>query len=447
MNQSPPEKQIKITQQILQTGIFNRPRSHSLSEVNRANITATCDNQNQMRQNKEHTTWTSVQGKKRQRDSPINDRALKQTKLNAYWLSEPVPTSNSFAELDSLPSDLSQEKQPEKQPRPPPLFVDKVDNIRPLTKLLNEKVPGLFELKVIRNNVVKIQPHSSEAFKIVTKELDTKNTEYYTYKPKQERNFKVILKHMHPSTDTEDIREALAALDHTATNIWNIKQMGTKKALDMFVIELQPKTNNKEIYNIKGLLNCRIKFEPPRPKRSIPQCSNCQDYGHTKKYCRRKPRCIKCAGYHTSAECSRKERSEEVKCVLCNGNHPANYKGCSIYKELQKQKYPPLRNKTYVTNSITNLQRDHHKLPETESTNRTKTYAEVTNNNRTSKPTKHNKENDKDPTNSEHIYEPTVNSGDFKQIMNMFREMMQQMTTMTTLLMNLMSKLHLHSDP
>jgi hypothetical protein len=40
-----------------------------------------------------------------------------------------------------------------------------------------------------------------------------------------------------------------------------------------------------------------------------------------------------------------KEKSEHVKCVLCNGNHPANYKGCTVYKEIQKRTFPPLRNK------------------------------------------------------------------------------------------------------
>jgi hypothetical protein len=30
-------------------------------------------------------------------------------------------------------------------------------------------------------------------------------------------------------------------------------------------------------------------------------------------------------------------------CVLCGGNQPENYKGCTGYKELQQKKYPPLR--------------------------------------------------------------------------------------------------------
>ena len=37
----------------------------------------------------------------------------------------------------------------------------------------------------------------------IVKELEIKKTEFYTYKPKIERGFKIILRGMHPSIDTE----------------------------------------------------------------------------------------------------------------------------------------------------------------------------------------------------------------------------------------------------
>jgi hypothetical protein len=74
----------------------------------------------------------------------------------------------------------------------------------------------------------------------------------------------------------------------------------------------------------------------------------CQRYGHTKNYCHLKPGCVKCAGYHSTTQCPRKERSSDVRCVLCGGNHPANYKGCTVYKDLQQKTFPPLRPKIYT---------------------------------------------------------------------------------------------------
>jgi hypothetical protein len=47
-------------------------------------------------------------------------------------------------------------------------------------------------------------------------------------------------------------------------------------------------------------------------------------------------------------QCHQKERSSDVLCVLCGGNHPANYKECTVYKDLQKKTYQPLRLKQYT---------------------------------------------------------------------------------------------------
>jgi hypothetical protein len=88
-----------------------------------------------------------------------------------------------------------------------------------------------------------------------------------------------------------------------------------------------------------------VRFEPPRPKRNLPQCGKCQRYGHTQVYCYHSPRCVKCVGNHFTKLCSRKEKSEHVKCVLCDGSHPASYKGCTVYKELQQRTFPHLRTK------------------------------------------------------------------------------------------------------
>jgi hypothetical protein len=65
-------------------------------------------------------------------------------------------------------------------------------------------------------------------------------------------------------------------------------------------------------------------------------------------FCHLKPRYVKCAGDHSTSHCPRKKRSSDVQCVFCNGNHPANYKGCTVYKDLQKKPIHPLRPKQYT---------------------------------------------------------------------------------------------------
>jgi hypothetical protein len=95
-----------------------------------------------------------------------------------------------------------QKENPAKQQKPPPIFVDGVCNISPLTQLLNEVAKNEHELKILNNQQVKIQPKTTEKFSIIVKALKEKQTSFHTYKPKEERNFKVVLKNMHPSTNT-----------------------------------------------------------------------------------------------------------------------------------------------------------------------------------------------------------------------------------------------------
>lgn len=130
-------------------------------------------------------------------------------------------------------------------------------------------------------------------------------------------------------------------MGHKVVNISNILQRGTKNPLSMFTIELQTNPNNKTIYSVTNLLHCKISFEPPHHKREIPQCSNCQKYGHTKNYCNKAPICVKCAGKHKTIDCKQTHPESTPKCALCNGSHTANYKGCEIYKTLKIQRFPP----------------------------------------------------------------------------------------------------------
>jgi len=106
-----------------------------------------------------------------------------------------------------------------------------------------------------------------------------------------------------------------------------------------------------DIYKVGSFLDCRVKFEPSYFKCEIPQCINCQRYGHTKNVCSRKTRGIKSAGGHSTINCSRRKKSKNIKCMLCEGNHPANYKGCMASKDLQRNFFPILGRKVVTSKS------------------------------------------------------------------------------------------------
>jgi hypothetical protein len=163
----------------------------------------------------------------------------------------------------------------------PSIFVAKVDHFSSFSQLLKEVAAGEYEIKII-NKQIKIQPKNSIAYVNIVKDVKGKNTEFHTDKSKQEKGIRIVFKHIHATTNLNDIKKEIKELGHTVTNIWNIKKQGTKKAIYIFYIELKPKSNNKNIYNICSLLQCRVKFKSPHSKHEIHQCIHCHWYSHKK---------------------------------------------------------------------------------------------------------------------------------------------------------------------
>jgi len=69
------------------------------------------------------------------------------------------------------------------------------------------------------NEQIKIQSRSSIAYVNIVKELKSRNTEFHTYKSKQERSFKVVLKHIYATANLDNIKKEIKELGHTVTNI------------------------------------------------------------------------------------------------------------------------------------------------------------------------------------------------------------------------------------
>ena len=169
------------------------------------------------------------------------------------------------------------------------------------------------------------------------------NANFHTYQLKQERPFRVVLRNIHHSANLDELKFELLKLGHEVINISNIRHRISKNLLSLFFIDLKQKSNNKQIYNINRLMNSAVKIEPPLTRKEIVKCKRCERYGHTQKYCNHNCRCVKCAGTHPID--LTKSPETPAKWIHCQGDHPANYEGCSAYKTLYRNKYPKLRAK------------------------------------------------------------------------------------------------------
>lgn len=243
-----------------------------------------------------------------------------------------------------------------KIPLPPPINVSNISNFEIFRKKILETTKELTNFKALSNSDVKITVQNEDDYRNVKKLLEKfknesstqlENIEYHTYQLKSEKSYRTVVRGLPSSISHDEIKEDLEKLGHEVVGVTNIFKMVTidgvkvRKAFPLFYIDLKQKDNNKEVFNIRNLAYCTVKIEPPKKTRGIPQCTNCQQLGHTKSFCHRQNKCVKCAENHHTKQC-KKQPGSPPTCALCQQKgHTANYKGCPVYQNKIKsqQKY------------------------------------------------------------------------------------------------------------
>lgn len=229
---------------------------------------------------------------------------------------------------------------PAKESLPPPIFIKGVLNFSDLlSEFTNLIGPNSFVCKSTSTHL-KVQATKPDDYRTLIRFLKDNDASFHTYQLQSEKAYRVVIRNLHPSTSISEISTAIKEIGFPVRQVTNIKHYQTKNALPMFFVDLEPDPSNKDIFNIKSLLHTIIKVEEPHKRREIPQCLNCQSYGHTRAYCAYPSRCVKCGENHPTQIC-KKTSDTPATCALCNGNHPANYKGCTVHKELQNRRRQP----------------------------------------------------------------------------------------------------------
>ena len=127
------------------------------------------------------------------------------------WLQEITPR-NSFSALPEETVTDPTKKSTTRIAKPPPIYID-AKIINPLIQLLNNTVEKEnYTIKQIKVDQVKVQTNSPETFRKVTKTLKEKNAGYHTYQLKADKSYKIVLRGLHPKTNTDNISEELAKI-------------------------------------------------------------------------------------------------------------------------------------------------------------------------------------------------------------------------------------------
>lgn len=282
------------------------------------------------------SNWQAVTKKRKTSRSPIGFLHKRQQIDETATPS----TSNRFSALaanDKESNGNNSSSQPT-EPKPPPIFIPNVDNIGKMISCLSKVIANSdFNFKCLRDGQVRLMTKTIESYRKVVRHFESSKICYHTFQLKKDRAYRVVIKGLHHSTAISDIKAKLLSLGHQVRSVRNVISRKTKEPLSMFFVDLDPSENNKDVYNIHSIDNAIFTVEPPKRFDDIVQCFRCQEYGHTKSYCRKPFRCVKCGLDHSTTECT-KPANTPAKCVHCLSNHTASYKGCLIYQKLVSNK-------------------------------------------------------------------------------------------------------------
>ena len=168
-------------------------------------------------------SWTVATSSKKRKVTPLASARKIDTLEKKQWL-EDIKLHNPFNALPEEAATDPTESPTNRIPKPPPIYIDaKISD--PLIELLNNTAgKDNSIIKQIKIDQVKVQTNTSEIFRNVTRSLKEKNAAYHTFQLKTDKSYKVVIRGLHPKTNTGKISEELAKIGHQVRTINNINK-------------------------------------------------------------------------------------------------------------------------------------------------------------------------------------------------------------------------------
>lgn len=102
---------------------------------------------------------------------------------------------------------------------------------------------------------IKINVRNGDAYRILVRVLKEARLTFHSYKNKQERPIRVMIKHLHYSYNIERIKN-LRAKNLKIIDVTNKISWKFKKSLDIFILIFNNEENIDKIYKITNILGC-----------------------------------------------------------------------------------------------------------------------------------------------------------------------------------------------
>lgn len=279
------------------------------------------------------TEIQSLGNKKRKSDNSAFEVTI--NTLNSY---EPLSDMESMDDDEPPPpAGVKPKSSMEKQVKMPPIVVySYLENHSKALKTLRSACKQDFDVKCRGNRLIFLAKCKEDYNKIIA-DVTSAKLEYHTYTPADEINRTLVLRNVPPNVTCEEIEDDLKEKHIVPIKITQM----TKKEMSgriikypLFLVTFDKSVNVKDVVATNRLCGCIVNWERYKNFSGITQCYKCQAFNHIAKNCYRKPKCLKCAGSHTTDSCTSAPDKSPV-CANCGGGHPANHESCLV---LQKHK-------------------------------------------------------------------------------------------------------------
>lgn len=240
---------------------------------------------------------------------------------------------------DQLQQTLQKHQQHNQSQQAPTVFIPVVKDITSLLdKLRANPSVGEFTTKTLKGDGLRVVCDSRDTHAAVLSTLGESGIRLHTHQAPSDKGYRIFVRHLHRSTKVQWLSNQLGQMGFTMRFARVVKQRFSSNPLNLWELEIDPQKDaeHEKILQIQVIGHQRIKVERPYKTRDPVQCHRCQAFGHSKNYCRREFRCMKCGGTHPSTSCL-KPRNHSSKCANCNGAHVSSYKGCPTFKSFRSK--------------------------------------------------------------------------------------------------------------
>lgn len=161
-----------------------------------------------------------------------------------------------------------------KIPQIPPLFINNISKFSQFKLEILEVIINDFTF-TSKKNKIKVNVETVDDFRTLTKFLDEKKYEYYTYRLKNEKDISAIIRNLPTSITEFEVMEELSKLKFPVKFILRLNNKD-KILSPLMAIQLENNPLSQEIFKLNNLLNCIIITESRRKSKDLPQCTNRQ---------------------------------------------------------------------------------------------------------------------------------------------------------------------------